>query len=295
VASRDAAKAREAAARFGIPTACGSYEELTADPTIEAVFIPLPNHLHAEWIRKCAEAGKAVLCEKPLAMNAREAQGCLDYCRKKGVRLMEAFMYRFHPQWRRALELVRVGEIGRVRAVHTTFGFHNTDPANIRNILACGGGALMDIGCYAVSAPRLLFQAEPERVIGLLSRDPGFKTDVLSSAILDFGEGRATFTVGTQMFAQQRVEVVGTAGRLTFWLPFNAFPDVPARLTVTNGVGEREPELPAVDQYGLEFEEFSRALRENRPVPTPPEDAVANQKVLDALLVSERSGRWEQP
>ena len=294
VASRDAVKAREAAERFGIRSWYGSYEQLVADPTLEAVFIPLPNHLHAEWVRKCAEAGKAVLCEKPLAMNAGEAQACLDYCRKKGVRLMEAFMYRFHPQWRRALELVGVGEIGSVRVVHTSFGYSNTDPDNIRNILDFGGGALMDIGCYAVSVPRLLLRAEPQRVIGLISRDPAFRTDVLSSAILDFGEGRATFTVGTQVFPHQRVEVIGTSGRICVHLPFNAFPDFPARLTVTTGVGEREPVLPAVDHYGLEFEEFSRALREGRPVPTPPEDAVANQKVLDALLASERSGRWEK-
>ncbi len=294
VASRDAVKAREAAERFGIRSWYGSYEQLVADPTLEAVFIPLPNHLHAEWVRKCAEAGKAVLCEKPLAMNAGEAQACLDYCRKKGVRLMEAFMYRFHPQWRRALELVGVGEIGSVRVVHTSFGYHNTDPGNIRNILDFGGGALMDIGCYAVSVPRLLFQAEPQRVIGLISRDPAFRTDVLSSAILEFGEGRATFTVGTQVFPHQRVEVIGTSGRICVHLPFNAFPDSPARLTVTTGVGEREPVLPAVDHYGLEFEEFSRALREDRPVPTPPEDAVANQKVLDALSASSQSGRWEK-
>lgn len=294
VASRDAVKAREAAERFGIRSWYGSYEQLVADPTLEAVFIPLPNHLHAEWVRKCAEAGKAVLCEKPLAMNAGEAQACLDYCRKKGVRLMEAFMYRFHPQWRRALELVGVGEIGSVRVVHTSFGYHNTDPGNIRNILDFGGGALMDIGCYAVSVPRLLLRAEPQRVIGLVSRDPAFRTDVLSSAILDFGEGRATFTVGTQVFPHQRVEVIGTSGRICVHLPFNAFPDSPARLTVTTGVGEREPVLPAVDHYGLEFEEFSRALREDRPVPTPPEDAVANQKVLDALSASSRSGRWEK-
>ena len=293
VASRDLAKAREAAGRFGIPAAYGSYEELLADRSLEAVFIPLPNHLHAEWVRNSADAGKHVLCEKPLALNAREAEACLDYCRGKGVRLMEAFMYRFHPQWRRAVELVRAGEIGTLRAVHTGFGFSNTDPRNIRNILDFGGGSLMDIGCYAVSAARLLFQAEPSRVVSLISRDPAFKTDALSSAILDFGSGRATFTVSTQIFSHQGVEAVGTAGRISVHLPFNAFPDSPMRLTVTNGIGEREPELPAVDQYALEFEEFSRALREDRPVPTPPQDAVANMKVLDALLASERSGRWE--
>jgi len=293
IASRELQKAKALAGEHGIPAAYGSYEELADDRSLEAVFIALPNHLHAEWIRRCADAGKHVLCEKPLAMNAAEAQAGVDHARRKGVRLMEAVMYRFHPQWRRALELVRAGEIGQVRAVHTTFGYNNTDPDNIRNVLAYGGGALMDIGCYAVSAPRWLFGGEPRRVIGLFTRDETFKTDALCSAILDFGEGRATFTVGTQLFGNQRVDIAGSAGRMTIWVPFNAFPDSPGRLTVTTSVGEREPELPAVDQYGLEFEAFSRALREELPVPTPPEDAVANQKVLDALLASERTGRWE--
>jgi len=293
VASRDLGRARETAGRFGIPAAYGSYEDLVADQRLEAVYIALPNHLHAEWVGKCAEAGKHVLCEKPLAMDAGQAQACLEHCRKQGVRLMEAFMYRFHPQWRRTLELVRHGEIGAVRAVHTAIGYSNTNPGNIRNILDYGGGALRDIGCYAVSIPRFLFQAEPLRVVSLVSRDPAFKTDVLSSAILDFGEGRATFTVGTQVFSHQGVEVVGTAGRIAVQIPINAYPDTPLRITVTTGVGEREPVLPAADQYGLEFEAFSRALREDRPVPTPPQDAVDNMKVLDALLASERSGRWE--
>jgi predicted dehydrogenase len=294
VASRDPGRARETAGRFGIPAAYGSYADLLADRSLEAVFIALPNHLHAEWIRRAADAGKQVLCEKPLAMDAGQAQACLEHCRKKGVRLMEAFMYRFHPQWRRALELVRIGEIGALRAVHTGFGYSNHDPANIRNVLDFGGGALMDIGCYAVSVARLLFQSEPARAISLASRDPVFKTDVLSSAILDFGQGRATFTVGTQVFSHQGVEAVGTGGRISVRVPFNMYPDSPARLTVATGVGEREPVLPAADQYGLEFEAFSRALREDRPAPTPAEDAVANMRVLDALLASERSEAWER-
>jgi predicted dehydrogenase len=295
VASRDLGRARETAGRFSIPAAYGSYEDLVADRGLEAVFIALPNHLHAEWVHKSADAGKHVLCEKPLAMDAGQTQACLEHCRKKGVRLMEAFMYRFHPQWRRTLELVRFGEIGAVRAVHTAIGYSNTNPDNIRNILEYGGGALRDIGCYAVSIPRFLFQAEPRRVVSLLSRDPVFKTDALSSAILDFGEGRATFTVSTQVFSNQAVEVVGTAGKIAVQIPINMHPDCRARLIVTTGVGEREPETPAADQYGLEFEAFSRALREELPVPTPPEDAVSNQRVLDALFASEHSGRWESP
>jgi predicted dehydrogenase len=295
IASRSAERARSAAERLGIGGSYGSYEELVADRSIEAVYIPLPNHLHAEWIRRAADAGKHVLCEKPLAMNAGEAQACLDHARRRGVLLMEAFMYRFHPQWRRVFELVRRGEIGAVRAVHTILTYVNTNPANIRNILSVGGGALMDIGCYAISVPRWLFQAEPERVVALISRDPYSGTDILSSAILDFGQGRSLFTVATQVYSAQRVEVFGTGGRICIWVPINAPSDARARLTVTTPQGDREPELPLADQYGLEFEEFSRALREGRPAPTPPEDAVANQKVLDALLASERSGGWERP
>jgi len=204
-------------------------------------------------------------------------------------------MYRFHPQWRRARELVRIGEIGEILAVQTTFGYDLKDPDNIRNNPAMGGGALMDIGCYAVSMPRFIFGREPERAIGLFTRDPGFKTDILSSAILDFGGSRAVFTVATQCFQAQRVDIFGTSGRMHIGIPLNMYPDVPPELTVVTRFGQRRPVLPAADQYGLEFEAFSRALRLDLPVPTPAEDAVANQKVLDALFRSESSGVWETP
>ncbi len=293
IASRSAEKAAEAARSLGIPAACGSYEELLADRKIEAVYIPLPNHLHAEWIRRCADAGKHVLCEKPLAMNAAEAQAAVDHARSKGVLLMEAFMYRFHPQWRRVHELIRAGEIGRVNAVHTFFAYHLLDPQNIRNRLETGGGALMDVGCYAVSVPRFLLEAEPRRAVSLVARDPDLGTDILTSSILDFGNARGVFTVATQTFANQVVIVAGSGGRITVHQPFNTYPDVPARVTVANSLGERELHLPPADQYGLLFEAFSRAVRGKRQAPTPPEDAVRNMKVLDALFRSERSGGWE--
>jgi predicted dehydrogenase len=310
IASRSAERSREAAARWGIPRSYGSYEELLGDKDIEAVFIPLPNHLHGEWIRKCADAGKHVLCEKPLGLNAREVAESVAYAQKAGVLLMEAFMYRFHPQWRKTLELVRIGEIGEVRAVHTYFVYDLKDPGNIRNKLDMGGGALMDIGCYTVSVPRWLFGRQPERVLGVIERDPQFKTDIFSSAILDFGEGRSLFTVCTQAFSYQRVDVHGTGGHISVHVPFNMYPDVPPRVTVITSVGRRELELPAEDQYALEFESFSRAVRraqsrddsvpEPNPWagpagPTPPQDAVDNQKVLDALFRSAESGRWEKP
>jgi len=295
IASRSEDKVRGAAEAFGIARWYGAYEDLLADPDIEAVYIPLPNHLHAEWIRKAADAGKHILCEKPLALNAEEADSCVEYASKRGVRLMEAFMYRFHPQWRRAQELARIGEIGEILAVQTTFAYDLKDPDNIRNKPAMGGGALMDIGCYAVSMPRFIFGREPERVIGLFTRDPSFKTDILSSAILDFGGSRSVFTVATQCFQAQRVDIFGTSGRMQIGIPLNMYPDVPPELTVITRFGERRPVLPAADQYGLEFEAFSNALRQDLPVPTPAADAVANQKVLDALFRSESSGRWETP
>jgi len=295
IASRSAEKARSAAKAFGIARSYGTYEELLADTDVEAVYIPLPNHLHSEWIRKAADAGKHILCEKPLALNAEQAASCVEYAAKRGVRLMEAFMYRFHPQWQRTQELVRIGEIGEILAVHTAFAYNLKDPENIRNKLAMGGGALMDIGCYAVSIPRFIFGREPERVIGLFTRDPNFETDILSSAILDFGGVRSVFTVATQCFQTQGVDIFGTSGRMHIGIPLNMYPDVPPQLTVITGIGERRPVLPAADQYGLEFEAFSKALRQDRPVPTPAEDAVANQKVLDALFRCESSGSWEAP
>ncbi len=293
VASRSAEKARAAAEALDIPKWYGSYEELLGDADIEAVYIPLPNHLHAEWIRRAAAAGKDIICEKPLALNAEQAAACVEQAAKAGVRLMEAFMYRFHPQWRWARELVRAGEIGTVQAVHTYFAYDLRDPDNIRNRLDTGGGSLMDIGCYAVSVPRFIFGREPQRVIGLFVRDPEFKTDILASAVLDFGGGRSVFTVGTQAFSGQRVEIHGGDGRISIEVPFNMYPDVAPVMTVATSIGQRQPELPPADQWGLEFELFSKALREGLPVPTPAEDAVANQKVLDALFRSEASGRWE--
>jgi predicted dehydrogenase len=293
IASRDAEKAKRAAEKYGIPVSYGSYEKLLEDDRIEAVFIPLPNHLHAEWVKKAADAGKPVLCEKPLAMDARQAREVIDYAKKKNVMLMEAFMHRFHPQWQRVRDLAKIGEIGLVSTVQTLFTYSLTDPNNIRNILEYGGGAVRDIGCYAVNVARFILNAEPIRVVSLISRDPQVKTDTLSSVLLDFGSARSLFTVATQTFPFQRVDILGTGGRITVHLPFNIFPDVPVRVTVENGVGKRELYLGPSDMYSLEFEAFSRALREGREAPTPPEDALHNQMVLDAVFRSEKSGNWE--
>jgi len=294
IASRSLEKAEQAAREMSIPKAYGSYEKLLADPGIDAVYIPLPNHLHAEWVKKAADAGKHILCEKPFGMNAEETRQSIAHAQARGVLVMEAFMYRFHPQWRRVRELVAIGEIGAVRAVHTFFSYSNLDPANIRNILEAGGGAIPDIGCYAVSSSRYVLGREPSRVISLVARDPAFKTDVLSSAILDFGDARALFTVATQTHPVQRVDVIGTGGSILVHLPYNAHPDVPQEVTVAAKLGARTIQFPIVDQYSIMFDEMSRAIRAGGPVPTDPQDAVDNMKVLDALFRSERSGAWEK-
>jgi predicted dehydrogenase len=294
IASRDAAKAKEAAAEWGFPVSYGSYDALLADADIDFVYNPLPNHMHLEWIKKAADAGKHVLCEKPLGLNAKEAKEAADYCKKKGVLLMEAFMYRFHPQWRHAHDLVEARELGQVRTTHGMFSYNNKDPKNIRNIAAAGGGALLDIGCYAVSSARFLMRGEPERVSCLVEKDRDFGTDIFASGILDFGGGRrSTFTVATQLFPAQRVDAYGTGGSLSIEIPFNMHGDIPGRISVVTDVSRRVVETEIVDQYLLQFDAFARAVVEGTEVPTPIEDAVSNMAVLDALFASAASGKWE--
>ncbi len=292
IASRSLERSQEAADTYGITNAYGSYEELLADETIKAVYIPLPNHVHAEWIKKAADAGKHILCEKPIALSANEAKEAVDYAESKGVKVMEAFMYRFHPQWQHVLELIRMREIGNVHLVQTFFGYNNADPGNIRNQSNKGGGALYDIGCYAVSVSRFLLQSEPQRVLSLVSEDDSFKTDVLSSGTLDFGGARAQFTVGTQVFPYQRVDVHGSSGVISIEIPFNTPADMPAKVIVTTSVGTREVQTEPTDQYICEFEALARAIREDTSVPTPPSDAINNMRVLDALFESARIGEW---
>jgi predicted dehydrogenase len=293
IASRDGGRAREVSEKHGIPRYYGSYEQMLQDQSIEMVYIPLPNHLHAEWIKKSADFGKHIICEKPIALNAPEAQAAIDYAESKGVKIMEAFMYRFHPQWRKALEKVLFQEIGKITTIHTFFGYDNKDPKNIRNIKEAGGGALLDIGCYAVSTARFLLQAEPNRVIATMDTDDSFQTDIIVSAILDFGRVKTLFTVGTQTLPFQRVQVFGTAGTMTLEIPFNMYPDVPAQITIRTNMGTRTLEYGPADQYRLEFEEFVLAVRSGSPTPILSADAVSNMKVLDALMKSAQSGQWK--
>ncbi len=297
MASRSAATARREADALGIPKSYGSYEELLADPEIEAVYNPLPNHLHVPWTLKAALAGKHVLCEKPIALNAEEA-GRLREAGGK-VQVAEAFMIRYHPQWLRARELVRQGRLGVLRAVQVFFSYFNEDPGNIRNKAEIGGGGLYDIGCYAIVSGRFLFEAEPRRAIALVDRDPKFGTDRTASALVDFGDGRRLdFTVSTQCVPYQRVQICGTQGRVELQIPFNAPPQAPTRLFVDDGSALdgsaiKTETFPACDQYTLQGEAFSRAIRGEIPLPNAVEDVVGNMRVIDALFRSEKSGRWE--
>jgi predicted dehydrogenase len=294
IASRNGQSAQAAAEQLGIPRHYGSYDELLRDKGVEAVYVPLPNHLHLEWVKKAADAGKHVLCEKPLGLDASQVQEAIDHCARRGVLLMEAFMYRFHPQWQFARDLIRTGNIGTVHAVQSTFFYDNPDPSNIRNIFDAGGGGLYDIGCYTVSTARYLLGREPERVVSLIERHPEWKTDILTSGMLDFGGAHATFTVGTRTFPDQHVTALGSSGNLTVEIPFNTYPDVPVHVEVNDGIGSRRVAFGPFDHYRGEMESFSRAVRDGASkAPTPPSDALANQRVLDALFASARSGTWE--
>ncbi|MDR2071415.1 MAG: Gfo/Idh/MocA family oxidoreductase [Treponema sp.] len=294
IASRDAVKAKEFAAAWDFTKPYGSYEDLLADPQVDFVYNPLPNHLHLEYIKKAADAGKPILCEKPLGLNAREAVEAAEYCLKKGVPLMEAFMYRFHPQWRHAKNIVQSGELGTIVSTNGVFSYNNKDPFNIRNIASDGGGAILDIGCYTVSSARFLMAGEPERVTAAITWDPIFKTDTLVSALLDFGGGRvSTFTIGTQIFPYQRVSAFGTGGSLSIQIPFNMYDDVPGKVAAATPLGERLIETEIASQYLLEFDAFAEAVIGKTEVPTPVSDAVANMAVLDAVFASAKSGKWE--
>jgi predicted dehydrogenase len=300
IASRDLHKAEGAARELGIPKAYGSYEELLHDPTIEAIYNPLPNHLHVPWTINAADAGKHVLCEKPLGLNADDVRVLLAARDRNGVKIGEAFMVRSHPQWLRTREIVESGRIGTLRSIMGFFSYFNTDPANIRNVLEWGGGGLMDIGCYPITTSRFVFRQEPARVVGLIERDPEMKIDRLTSAILDFPSGQSIFTCATQMVPYQRMQFLGTRGRVEVEIPFNAPHDRPCRISVDDGSdvfggGLKTEAIPTCDQYAVQGDAFSRVIREGGDVPVPIEDAIKNMAVIDAIFRSTQSGKWETP
>jgi predicted dehydrogenase len=300
IASRDLAKAQEAARTLGVPTAYGSYEELLADPNVDAVYNPLPNQLHVPWTAKAAEAGKHVLCEKPFSMTVAEAESLLEVRGRTGVKIGEAFMIRSFPQWLRLRELLDQGRIGPLRSVTGFFSYFNVDPKNIRNQPESGGGALMDIGCYLIHAARYAFADQPRRVVATIDRDPQMHTDRLASAILDFPAGHAIFTCSTQLVPYQRVHFLGARGRIELEIPFNAPIERPTRIFIDDG-GDLSGKtittetFPTANQYIMQGDDFSKAVLENTEVPVPLEDAIKNMAVIEAIFRSGDSGAWEVP
>lgn len=298
IASRDLAKARAAADTLGIEKAYGSYEELFADPDIDAIYNPLPNHLHIPMTLAAARAGKHVLCEKPIALSGAEAEQLRQV--PKGIVVLEAFMVRFHPQWARAREIIRSGELGTVRAINAVFTYYNADPNNVRNMADIGGGGIMDIGCYPITAARYLFEDEPKRVVSLVERDEDFGTDRLASVLADFGNGRQlNFICSTQTAGHQRVQVLGSKAKLEVIIPFNAPPDERTAITIDVGAPfdgslARREILPAVDQYTEQAEAFAQAVLGNTPLAWGVEDAIASMRVIDAIFQSEKTGGWAE-
>jgi predicted dehydrogenase len=300
IASRDLRKARDAATVLGIPTAYGSYEELLADPNIDAIYNPLPNQLHVPWTIKAAEAGKHVLCEKPVSLTKAEAESLLAVRERTAVKIGEAFMIRSSPQWLRLRELLNQGRVGELRSIVGLFSYFNTDAGNIRNQAECGGGALLDIGCYLIHASRYGFAQEPTRVVAKIDRDPQMHTDRLTSAILDFPAGQSIFTCSTQLVPYQRIHFLGTRGRIELEIPFNAPLDRPTRLFIDDGgdlFGKNisTETFPTCDQYTLQGDAFSKAVLENTEVPVSLEDAIKNMAVIEAIFRSANSGQWESP
>jgi predicted dehydrogenase len=300
IASRNLAKAQSVAKDLGIAKAYGSYDELLADPNIDAIYNPLPNHLHVHWTARTAEAGKHVLCEKPLSLNAEEAKTLLAVRTRTGVKIGEAFMIRSAPQWLRLRELLSEGRIGELRSVVGFFSYYNVDPANIRNRDGYGGGALMDIGCYLVQGSRYAFAQEPSRVFGCVEYDPKFQVDRLTSAILEFRTGQSIFTCSTQIVPYQCMHFVGTRARIELDIPFSTPNDAPTSLFIDDGgkLGQKNittKTFPTCDQYTRQGDFFSKAVLENSEVPVPLEDSIKNMAVIDAIFESANSGRWERP
>jgi predicted dehydrogenase len=300
IASRDRGRAEQAARALGIAKAYGSYEELLADPEVEAIYNPLPNHLHVPWAIRAAEAGQHVLCEKPLAMTVAEARTLLARQESTGVKIGEAFMVRTHPQWLRTKELILSGRIGELRSITGFFSYFNRDPANIRNKPEYGGGALMDIGCYPIIASRFAFGGEPRRVLGLVTRDKDMGVDYLTSALLDFPSGHAIFTCSTQLVPYQRLHFLGTLGRIEMEIPFNAPNHQPCRIFIDDGgdIFGKNVTMESVDtcdQYTIQGDIFSRAVRGDGEVPVSVPEAIKNMAVIEAIFRSADSGKWETP
>ncbi len=293
ICSRNKETAQKAADQLGIPKAYGTYEELLADPEIDAIYNPLPNHLHVSWSIKALEAGKHVLCEKPIGLTSEEGKELVEAGKKHpDLKLMEAFMYRHHPQWIKAKEIVLSGGIGELRTIQSFFSYGELDPENYRNDPAFGGGGLMDIGCYCISLSRFIFDSEPKRVAGIVEYDPKFQVDKLSTALMEFENGTSQFTCAMQIVPYQRVNIFGTTGRVEIEIPFNAPPDRPCIMWHQQGEEVEKIEIETTDQYTVQGDLFSQAILNNTPVPTPMVDAVQNMQVIEAIFKADKTKSW---
>mgnify|MGYP003575280885 CR=1 FL=1 len=294
ICSRDAQSARTVADGLGIERAYGTYEELLADPDVDAIYNPLPNHLHVDWSIKALQAGKHVLCEKPLGLNTADAQRLVDAANAHPqLKVMEAFMYRFHPQWQLAKQLVDEGRIGKLYAVHSHFSYNNREPNNIRNKADWGGGALLDIGCYSISLSRWLFNEEPTQVLGQITPLPGEEVDCLTSAIMEFSAGSASFTAATKVEPIQYAEAIGDEGSLYIERPFyNDSSELVQRVRITRSRVQEIIEVPDHNHYGAMGDAFALSIFNNSPVPTPLSDAINNMRVVDAIFNSAAERKW---
>jgi predicted dehydrogenase len=301
IASRNPSSAAEIAARFAIPRSYGNYQALLDDPEVEAIYNPLPNHLHVEWTVRALEAGKHVLCEKPLGLNAAETQAIVAARDRSQKCVIEAFMVRYHPQWHRVRALVHAGRIGTVQAIQSAFLFTVLDPNNVRNQADIGGGALYDVGCYPLVTARYVFGSEPTRAIALIKRDAELGVDTLTSGLLEFpGGGQLLFSSAMRLANFQRVTILGTEGRIDIPVPFTPGKDHLCRLAIDSGksldgTSVEFEDFPAVDQYVLQCDSAAAVFRGETPQEFPIEDAIANMRAIDALYRSAVSGRWETP
>ena len=300
VASRELAKAEAVAEQFGLAQAYGDYEALLADPAIDVIYNPLPNHLHVPWTAKAARAGKHVLCEKPIALDAAEAAQLIAVRNETGVQIQEAYVVIHHPQWQRARELVRTGRIGRVQAIQGWFSFTLEDRDNYRNKREMGGGPLLDIGVYPLLTGRYIFEAEPLRAFASIERDPASGVDVLTSAMLAFPTGILTFTCAMRLVFHQHMAIHGTEGRIELPEPFAQHHTRSARISILGPrdiwapINEEVETLERVNQYVPQAERFCAAVRGEAPPAFPLEESVKMMRTLDALARSGESGRWEE-
>ena len=297
IASRDAGRAKDAASALGLPKSFGSYEALLADPDIDAIYNPLPNHLHVPLTIDAAERGKHVLCEKPIGLSSAEAGRLIEVRDRTGVKIEEAFMVRTHPQWLRAMDICQSGRLGEVRSYLAAFSYFNDDPGNIRNVPAYGGGGLMDIGCYLVTTSRMVFGELPRRVACLMDRDPASGVDTLTSMLLEYPSGHAAGTCSTRLVSHQRVQIFGTGGRLEVEIPFNAPPDRPCRIFVDDGrdvfgTGIETIAIPTCDQYTIQADLFAQAVEQNTEVPWPLERSFENMRIIEALFEAAEKRKW---